>query len=106
MDGITRADIHASREWADTARVVLYTIAMRQSQFTSADVDIEMMRDFPNVKTHEKRAMGAVVRWAAKNKYVVITDRVLNDPRPNCHSQCVRILQSLIYQGGEHGKAA
>lgn len=96
--GIKRADDNANVAWMTTAREVAIRIARQFPKFTSADVDLAMQRDFPTILTHEKRAMGAVIRALFKENVAVNTEEFVQDPRPNCHNQNKRVLRSLIYE--------
>lgn len=96
-DAIERARQHAREEWIQTAKHVLEFLARSQAEFTTADVDLVMQRDFPHVKTHDKRAMGPVAIWALREGLVQSTLRSVRDPRPNCNQGLCRVLVSLVY---------
>jgi hypothetical protein len=95
-EGIERAARNANEVWTNYAKHAFVFMAVGRMFFTSADVDVYMMEHFPQIKTHEKRAMGQVTLWAMKNKVVRLTDRFTRDPRPNCHQKPCRVLESLL----------
>lgn len=96
-DGIARAERHANEAWLGMAFTVGDGIAHRYPKFTSADIDLEMMDEHPEIKTHEKRAMAAVMRKMASFQLAEPTRDFISDPRPNCHGQNKRVWRSLVY---------
>lgn len=96
-DGIKRAVKHASRAWIEAGVFVGEHLARKQSRITSADIDLEMVRLFPNIRTHEKRAMAGVMRRLKTLRVIEATADFIADPRPNCHEQNKRVWRSLIF---------
>jgi hypothetical protein len=101
-EAIQKAKDHANALWMDTAYSVGVMHARRFPKFSSADIDIAMQHDFPGVSTHEKRAMGAVIRRLMRERVVEKTTEIVQDPRRNCHNQNKRVLRSLLYRGMAH----
>jgi hypothetical protein len=97
-EAIEQVEEHANDLWMETAYSVAVMHARRFQVFTSADVDLTMQRDFPNVRTHEKRAMGAVIRRLLRERIVEKTAQIVQDPRRNCHNQNKRVLRSLLFR--------
>lgn len=100
-DAIKRADSHADAAWLEAAFNVGITVARRCQTFTSAAICSELSLQFPNVNTHDKRAMGGVVRRLMKHKILEPTNEIEKDSRPNCHRQNKRVLRSLIFGQGD-----
>ena len=96
-EAVERSAKNANPLWVDTARSVGVAMSRRFPRCTAADFDLAMMRDFPNVKTHDTRAMGGVVRWLIREGYFEKTNDWQEDPRPNCHNGGCRVLRSLAY---------
>ena len=94
---IAEAAANADAEWLRVAYEVGVKLARAYRFLTSADIDLAMREAFPLVTTHERRAMGAVTRALMKDKIIEKTDRMISDPRANCHNQNKRIHRSLIW---------
>lgn len=102
---VERARMNANPEWAAVAYHHGVLMARAFARFTSADIDLEMMQVRPDLTTHDKRAMGSVIRRLCANGVVRLTDTVEKDPRPNCHAQNKRVLRSLIWEATWEGSA-
>jgi len=71
---------------------VLYTLASERQRFTTDEV---WARLDPDMRTHEPRAMGAMMRQAAKAGLITATDGYEQSTRPECHARPVRVWQSV-----------
>lgn len=91
-DGIRRADEHADRDWKDAAYAAVVELAHRRQVFTTDSVH-EIIGD---VSTHEKRAMGAIMRRAARDGLIVATDRYVASDRSEAHRNPKRVWRSLV----------
>ena len=89
----------AKVEWKQIANRAVFYLAKTSRQFTSADIDLAMMKHYPEQKTYDKRALGHVLRAAAGEGYITRTEQFIPDPRPNCHQNPIRVWKSLIYEG-------
>ena len=94
-EAIQRAGEHAHPEWLAEARDAVYIVALRKPQFTTDDVWDAMAE--VKVTTHEPRAIGAVMRSAAKEGICAPTLTYLNSRRRACHLRPLRVWKSLIY---------
>lgn len=94
-DAIQRVGEHAHPEWLAEARDAVYVVALRLPQFTTDDV-WDAMQDV-EVTTHEPRALGAVMRAAAKEGICAPSLGYVNSRRRACHLRPLRVWKSLIY---------
>ncbi len=95
---IDRVEAAAREDWKEVALMVVEVVARDRELFTTDHVWAVMPGD---VSTPEPRAMGAIMRRAAREGYVTATDRHVLSNRPLCHRRPVRVWRSLIYREGE-----
>jgi len=81
-EAIDRVEANAHHDWLVQARQAVLWLAHNRDEFTTG------------VGTHEPRALGAVMRWAARSGVVVKTDRVVNSCRVECHARPVAVWRS------------
>lgn len=93
-DAVARVDANADPAWMATALDTIKRIAALQDRFTTDDVWLAL--DPHDEATHEPRAMGAVMRRAAKMGWVAPTRDYRPSSRPACHARPVRVWGSLI----------
>jgi hypothetical protein len=91
-DAIDRVDENAQKDWKDAARVAVAALASLKDTFTTDDV--WKLLETQGYQTHEPRALGAVMRRAARNGLIESTDRTRLSERPECHRRPVRIWRS------------
>ena len=88
---IARAEYAASSEWRSEAMTVIYAVAKSQPNLTTDDV-----RDMlPEAR--EPRAMGALMKNAAKEGWIRPLSTWALSRRPICHRRPVRVWQSLLW---------
>lgn len=102
LDGPARRDVAIARvaaaapgDWMEAAREVVDRLASTGRQFTTDDVWLHlgtMDVDVPD----EPRAMGAVIRDAAKAGEIVPTHRYVRSTRPECHCRPVMVWQGAM----------
>jgi hypothetical protein len=92
-DGMTRAWDHANVDWKAAALAVVQHLASTHTSFTTDAVWAEL--DALGYATREHRAMGAVMRQAAQQNWIVKTDRVVPTMRPMANRRPVAVWQSL-----------
>ena len=91
-DAIDQVEAGTRTDWNATARRAVAAVADRLERFTTDDVWDELDRiaggrwDPP-----EPRAMGAVMRWAARQGIARPTRETTPSERPDCHRRPVRI---------------
>ena len=95
-EAIDRVRVHANDEWMREVRAIVWRLARARGEFTTDAVWAQV--DRLEATTHEPRAMGAVMRAAAKAGWVTPTDRVSNSARPECHCRPVRVWRSLVLE--------
>lgn len=88
-------DQSADDKWKKAADYAVVQLALRKSEITADDVwDV---LDGLDVETHEHKAMGPVMRRAAKDGIIERTDRTIKTRRPQRHKGDVRVWKSRIY---------
>jgi hypothetical protein len=92
-DAIAQVEANADRNWMVAAQAAVAVLAMTHDEFTTDDM-WAALREVDG--THEPRAMGAVMRAAARRGLIVKTDRVVNSRRAECHARPVAIWRSLL----------
>jgi hypothetical protein len=95
-EGIARADDHANLEWKDAALTALHVCALDRYDFTTDQVYEAMDGEW----THERRAMGAVMRQGARAGWIEKTKDFRLTERPEGHRGPKQVWRSLIYRRG------
>lgn len=95
-EAITRVGQHADPDWVEQTLDVIYCLAVARSEITTDDI-WETVGEV--AATHEPRALGAVMRQAARLGYVRASDRYVPSARAACHARPVRVWESLIRPG-------
>ncbi len=92
-EAIARVEAGADEDWLRHALNAVENCAMRMVHFTTDDVwDRLTNLEHPP----EPRALGAVMREAAKRGWVETTDRIRKSTRVACHGRPVRVWKSLL----------
>lgn len=91
-EGIRRADEHAAQDWKDAAYEAVSDLALFCDYFTTDDVH-ERLGD---VTTQELRAMGAIMKRAARDGLIAATDRYVASDRAVAHRNPKRVWRSLV----------
>lgn len=99
-DGIGRAEQHATPTWRLAADLAVHTVATRLPLFTSDDVWRELATAHPDERTHEPRALGAVMLAAVRDGLCEPTPDYRLSTRPVCHRNPKRVYRSRILQAG------
>lgn len=90
---ITDADDHADTEWKAAARRAVRHVADANLYFTT---DLIWPLLDGDVTTHERRAMGAIMKWAHREGLIAPTDRFTASTRGVNHAQPLRVWRSLL----------
>lgn len=93
------ADEHANPAWKDMFTASLRIVAQQMPEFTTDEVweHIGTLKDPPT--TGEKRAVGALIRKAAKDGVIAYkTDCFRRSRRANCHKSIIQVYESRIYE--------
>ena len=96
-EGMDRADKHADEDWSVVIRRCFFYAARTHPRFTTDLLWALMKRYYPNVETHERRAMGAVIRWAKNEGLIEDTGLTELSKRPEHHRYPCPVYRSLIY---------
>lgn len=92
-DGMARSWDHANTDWKAAATAIVRHLAETTAEFTADQVWAEL--DSLGFTTREHRAMGAVMRQAACEGWIVKTDRVVPTTRPCANRRPVAVWSSL-----------
>lgn len=87
-------------QWQKLAWETLKLIAENHPEFTTDDLWAVLDR-YPDITTHEPRAMGAIMRKAVKHRWVVTTGRYVKTKRPIAHQKPIAVWKSLAYRDPE-----
>jgi hypothetical protein len=94
--GMSRSYQHADPMWKAAAARAVVAAARRQPTLTADDV---MALIPPSLTTHEKRALGGIMRGAAVAGVIERTDRTVLCTRANCHRAPITVWKSLMFRG-------
>lgn len=88
-EAIDRVEVNAQQAWKAAAREVLADLCATRDTITSDDLWFALAdRD---VTTHEPRAMGAVIREAARDGRLSGTRQYRPSERPECHARPIKV---------------
>lgn len=96
-EALERVEQNASKVWTALALATVLDIANNKAEFTTDDV-WEALNQLGAEDPHESRAIGAVMRNAAKDGLIRPTDRYLPSQRVACHRRPVRVWHSCTFQ--------
>lgn len=88
-EAIDRVEANANQEWMSSAISAVETLIRFCDTFTTDDV-WEIL-DIEQVKTHEPRAMGAVMRGFAVSKRIEKTGSFVPSKRDICHGRDIAV---------------
>lgn len=88
-------EANANTAWCGLTLALIESLARQQSELTSDDV-WKALADFPNYKTHQPSAMGAMFKRAASKNLIATTDRFVQSARPSSHARPIRVWSSKI----------
>jgi hypothetical protein len=97
-EALARVEAHADAEWKRIAYLVLCRVAVLNPTITSDNVWDVMTDEYPNVSTHEPRAMGATMKAGQKAGLIEPTDTFVRTPRPQAHKAPIMVWKSLVHQ--------
>ena len=92
-EAIERANDHANQEWKSLARSAVVFLAETGRPFTTDDV-WDLLDALP-VKTHEPRALGAIMQKAAKDGLIRSSGPYVKSRRPECHRRPVAVWEAV-----------
>jgi hypothetical protein len=91
---LERVEAAAHEEWLIAAADAVTYLAAMYEEF-DADAIWALLRQSEHT-THEPRAMGAVLRNAARDGMIAPTDRWVQSRRTACHGRPIRVWRSLL----------
>lgn len=97
LDAIQQAEDHADHDWLYDAFNAVQQLAQHRATLSTDDV-WKYLNDRSLTSTHEPRALGAIMRRAAKEKIIRKTGTYATSKRAECHNRPVMIWQSLTFQ--------
>lgn len=100
-DAIDRVDKHAHERFKLIAFKAGVHLAKTVKVFDSADLRDLMWKHYPEVKTHEDRVLGAIMRQLARAGWVKNTHRMEKSKRVRNHNRPLNQWESLRYEGHE-----
>jgi len=95
-EAISQAEQNATKEWMDYAWEALKQVAYQNKTLTTDDIWAILDR-YPNIQTHEPRAMGAIMRKAVKHKWIRKTGNYVTTRRPIAHQKPIAVWESLAF---------
>jgi len=88
-EALARVMRNADSQWTKTAALLIMDVADSTDEFTTDEVWSALHR--VDARTHEPRALGAVMKSLASAGLIVATDNWRQSIRPECHARPVRI---------------
>jgi len=97
-ESLQQVEDNANAEWTNLVIQIIKDKAAESFTLTSDDIWLEL-QNYPEVKTHQPSAMGAMFKAASHLKLIVATDRFVASTRPSSHARPIRVWQSNILEG-------
>lgn len=95
-EALARVEASADPDWMEACLQIGRELADEMDAFTTDHIWERLPDD---ARTHEPRAMGAVMRSLSDLGVIERTDRTVNSHRPECHRRPVRLWRSKIREG-------
>ena len=92
---IDAVEANASPTWLELATEAVRWICQNKPTFTTDDV-WERLAAVTKMAPHEPRAMGAVMRQAARENWCTATGNYKKSVQPSCHRRPIAVWVSLI----------
>lgn len=101
QNAIADSSAGADEQWKKICLNCIKWICSVLPEFTSDDVEYAMTKYYPDVKTHDTRARGALMLQAAKNGWCSTTMTFKKSIRKEAHSNPKRVWQSHLYDASK-----
>lgn len=98
-DAVEQVGEAADPTWRRVALLAVEAVAVEREEFSTDHVWTYL--EGCGVKTHEPRALGAIMRSARAKAVAAATDRYVPSTRPECHARPVRVWRSKVYATGD-----
>jgi hypothetical protein len=95
-EAIARSYRNADPDWLRIAFTEGIQLAMDDDEITSDDLWERMEEHHPDVKTHDHRAMGAVMRKLKAEQAIRPTTLYRQSRRPSRHGAPIRVWRSML----------
>ncbi len=89
-EGIDKVERHADLEFLDVMYRAGQHLARKGGVFTSADMRDLVTKHYPEVRTHDERAIGAVLRSLRRDGVIEPTGQYVNQKRRRNHCRPLR----------------
>jgi len=97
--GMARVYRAADPHWKQCMIECAKEVAQRKPIFITDDI-VELCRDkHPNATTHEKRAIGPLMREVCRLGYCIPTQDWVQSAQAQCHRRPMLVWYSLIFRG-------
>ena len=93
---IKQVEENGNQQWFTEAMEGVRWLAEQETLFTTDDVWEYLTNSVPEAKTHDHRAMGAVMRKAQSRGWIIPTDRYWQSKRAVAHARPLRVWKSGI----------
>lgn len=93
---LMRVEESANPQWLRSAITAVRATAVRNGTLTTDDVWETLRSTYPGVDTHEYRALGAVMRIAARHGWIKRSGTYRPTKRPQAHRRPIAVWFSLI----------
>jgi hypothetical protein len=95
-EAIDSIEAHARQEWKRAALNAVFDVAATHDEFTTDVVWRLLLTQHPDLRVHDNRAMGPVMREAARLGVVERTGRYEDSERVSCHSRSLMLWRSCV----------
>lgn len=93
-EAMARSEAHAAASWKQAAAEAVVGCARNLPAFTTDDV--HRLLDETGAVTHDTRALGPVMRNAARAGLIETTDQYVRSSRVDCHARPIRVWRSKV----------
>lgn len=94
-----RAGRNSTARFRHAAAAAVAWCATHHETFTADDVWAQMVDAGGVPSTNDNRALGAVMRWAARDGLIEVTDQVRPSARVSLHGSPRRVWRSMVFAG-------
>lgn len=95
-EAMFRVEANADKSWKELANLCGWTLALEREYLTSEDVLDRLARQFPNVTTHDRRAIGPVMQGLKRAGAIRPTERFIQSRFAQRHAGPVRVWASTL----------
>jgi hypothetical protein len=92
-----RADDAANKRWKVAALYAVWMVALECEDFTTDEVSKYMEKHWPDIATHEPRALGPIMTTAARKGYCENTRKQRLTEKAVAHRRGKNVWKSLIW---------